>query len=500
MGAASSTPTSTTDLTIFVGTWNLGNERPPEELTWIPANTYDIYAIGVQECVYEPRPGYLSGEMDWFVSVHKAIGEKNYDLIAEQTLSPRTDETYKTETSFRVAVEKGEARASGIRMSVFAKKKVVKEIINPDSIEILFQACGRLNNTSGNKGGIAVSFSIQDVRISLITSHLNAHLEKEYLERRNQDYQLICSDLHPTHDIFGDKSHEEQQKNPDVTLQFEVPNRNDLVLWFGDLNYRIELPLGTAEAQFSEILDCVEEKAWDALIQYDQLKQQQRLGRSFVDYDEAPIAFAPTFKLSKKPKNSREIYSNKRLPAYCDRILWKKQPYVNLTCEQYVSHPEVPLTSDHLPVTAVFKLCVPACKKVDTKPLKKKHSVGAVSNLRFEKNPATFPVEMEPETPICVIVFHKLAWDRSRTSKVPASIAQWDDKITLETEYTFEYCCQYPLLFAVRNTKTVEPTHNKLGEGMLSLSQVDPSGDFVIPLYQRGISLGKLHGKLSIAE
>ena len=42
---------------IFVGTWNMGRMPPPsvhELRSFIPRDGYDVYAIGVQECVYSP--------------------------------------------------------------------------------------------------------------------------------------------------------------------------------------------------------------------------------------------------------------------------------------------------------------------------------------------------------------------------------------------------------------------------------------------------------------
>jgi len=81
-------------MTVFTGTWNLGNAAPSAELAWIPKGMYDIYAIGVQECIYAKRPGFVDCEQDWFLSVHHAVGMKDYECLAEQTLSPRTDKTY----------------------------------------------------------------------------------------------------------------------------------------------------------------------------------------------------------------------------------------------------------------------------------------------------------------------------------------------------------------------------------------------------------------------
>eukprot|EP00463_Aulacantha_scolymantha_P004484 TRINITY_DN5602_c0_g1_i1.p1 TRINITY_DN5602_c0_g1~~TRINITY_DN5602_c0_g1_i1.p1 ORF type:complete len:111 (+),score=4.81 TRINITY_DN5602_c0_g1_i1:129-461(+) len=54
---------STRNIKIFCGTWNLGNSPPPRLLkSWIPPNEYDIYAIGVQECIYTQRKDMAGNE------------------------------------------------------------------------------------------------------------------------------------------------------------------------------------------------------------------------------------------------------------------------------------------------------------------------------------------------------------------------------------------------------------------------------------------------------
>lgn len=87
-----------------------------------------------------------------------------YAVKGEQTLSPRTDKTFKTKSAFKgmshptrssgrsvtlcpVAVEKGKARASGIRLSVYIRKKLDKLVTD---VEILRQTCGRLDGYDGS--------------------------------------------------------------------------------------------------------------------------------------------------------------------------------------------------------------------------------------------------------------------------------------------------------------------------------------------------------------
>jgi len=226
----------------------------------------------------------------------------------------RRSDRYKTETSFEKAVGDGAAKTSGIRISVYIRKKYAKLV---SDVEVLFQTCGRLNGISGNKGGLCVNLSIGAMKMCFISSHLAAHREAEYLERRNKDFHTIVSGLHPTGDIFG--------REPAGALDIEVLNRHDVVFWFGDLNYRLDLPLGTQEAMHEEALLCIKEGDWEQLLAVDQLREQQRLDSAFSGFSEAPITWAPTFKLRKgctQEQPLKERYNPKRVPGYCDRILW----------------------------------------------------------------------------------------------------------------------------------------------------------------------------------
>jgi len=89
------------------------------------------------------------------------------------------------------------------------------------------------------------------------------------------------------------------------------------------------------------------------LLERDQLVQQKiPRGGAFYKFHEAPINFGPTFKVL---RNEEEGYMEKRLPAYCDRILWhcksERKPLIN---KSYFSGLGVK-SSDHKPVAAVFQ-------------------------------------------------------------------------------------------------------------------------------------------------
>lgn len=115
----------------------------------------------------------------------------------------------------------------------------------------------------------------------------------------------------------------------------------------------------------------IEKLEWGKLVEHDQLKAMQRSRVAFHGYDEAPITFAPTFKLkpfadSMQPK---ERYSKERVPAYCDRVLWRSLYYVSVHCDGYRSHPDI-VTSDHTPISANFTVRLPQTNVLKDKSTK----------------------------------------------------------------------------------------------------------------------------------
>lgn len=68
-----------------MGTWNLGEATPPENLNeWLQAEgKYDIYCINVQECEYTPR-GKMNLESDWLQQLNSVLGT---DYIKLQTVT-----------------------------------------------------------------------------------------------------------------------------------------------------------------------------------------------------------------------------------------------------------------------------------------------------------------------------------------------------------------------------------------------------------------------------
>jgi inositol polyphosphate 5-phosphatase INPP5B/F len=132
---------------------------------------------------------------------------------------------------------------------------------------------------------------------------------------------------------------------------------HDAVFWLGDLNYRIDAPP-------DRVISWIEAADWDALCAADQLSRQMRLVPAFRGFYEAPICFAPTYKVDRYvDKYSRDEVTQalKRTPSYTDRILWRRglpdaapASRPDLTVLRYTSAPVY--SSDHRPVSATFSM------------------------------------------------------------------------------------------------------------------------------------------------
>jgi len=72
--------------------------------------------------------------------------------------------------------------------------------------------------------------------------------------------------------------------------------------------------------------------------------------RVFYGFQEGPITCAPTFKVK---RNLPLAYTNKRSPAWCDRVLWRSLPGHDLKQQAFNSTESV-TTSDHKPVFSIF--------------------------------------------------------------------------------------------------------------------------------------------------
>ncbi|KAK9451468.1 SacI homology domain-containing protein [Limtongia smithiae] len=296
--------TSTREISIFVGTFNLNGFLYDRDLSpWLfPEDSGieqpDLVIVAFQEIVELTASQILNADPAkreyWERRVSKCLEERgNYVLLRS-------------------------AQLVGTALLMYVKSTEVRHVKN---INGAMQKTG-LGGMAGNKGGIAFSCDYSATSLCFITSHLAAGLSN--VEDRNHDYRTIARGIRfPRGKKLGD---------------------HDTVIWLGDFNYRIDLPI-------DEVKQLIETNELDALYKYDQLNKQMLDGQVFPFFSEARIGFDPTYKFN----NGTEVYDTEklRIPAWTDRVLTRGQ-----NIKQLSYNSANVLFSDHKPVYASFVVTV----------------------------------------------------------------------------------------------------------------------------------------------
>ncbi|KAF6991375.1 hypothetical protein CFC21_008466 [Triticum aestivum] len=214
----------------------------------------------------------------------------------------------------------------GIYLSVWVQRGLRRHIQNLRVSTVGVGAMGYI----GNKGSISVSMSIYQTPFCFVCCHLTSGEKDGNLTKRNADVEEILrrTVFNPVHRVSMPKGIHDHEK----------------IIWFGDLNYRINL-------SYERTHELISRKEWDLLFDNDQLKWELMKGRTFDGWIEGVISFPPTYKyeFNSDKYAGDEPISARRRPAWCDRILSYGK---GIRLDSY-RRVELNL-SDHRPVSAVY--------------------------------------------------------------------------------------------------------------------------------------------------
>lgn len=166
----------------------------PEKMRYVP----DVYAVGVQEA---PMSGGSGDQRQWELQLQTTIGPSHVLLHS--------------------------AALGVLHLSVFVRRDLIWFCSLPEHSAVGSKSSAA--NLIKTKGAVGISFKLFGSSLLFVNCHLPAH------ERRNpqriQEYKRISSQLSLPKNLGP---------LPAKYASADVTERFDYVLWFGDLNFRVE--------------------------------------------------------------------------------------------------------------------------------------------------------------------------------------------------------------------------------------------------------------------
>ncbi|KAL9331895.1 hypothetical protein ACSQ67_001505 [Phaseolus vulgaris] len=355
-GTGTGTGTGAMNLRMFVGTWNVGGKSPKEDLSfrnWLTSPSQPhIYVIGFQEIV-PLNAGNVLGPEDsgpaakWVGLIHEALNNNNYDddedkgnLKCRKSFSDfvsfegELDDEEKSSQSGRSYCLAASKQMVGIFLCVWVRRDLCNHVSN-----LKVSCVGRgIMGYLGNKGSTSISMTLYSTTFCFVCTHLASGEKFGDELRRNLDVSEILKKTKFSRSL----------KSLSHSLHPQSILEHDNIIWLGDLNYRLV-------AGYDDTHELLKKNNWQALLEKDQLRIEQRAGRVFKGWNEGNIYFAPTYKYLTNSDHyvaqSSKSKEKQRTPAWCDRILWKGE---RLNQMWYVRGESK--FSDHRPVYSLFSV------------------------------------------------------------------------------------------------------------------------------------------------
>ncbi|GAB4844253.1 hypothetical protein Ancab_037617 [Ancistrocladus abbreviatus] len=301
---------------MLIGTWNVSQGKPPAESlkVWLGSAVSDvgILVVGLQEV--EMGAGFLamSAAKETVGLEGSAIGQMWQDAIGR---------TIEEGSAFERV---GSRQLAALLVAIWVRKSLRTHV---GDLEVGAVACG-FGRAIGNKGGVGLRLRVHDRIICFVNCHLAAHLEA--VNRRNADFDHIFRTMVFTRQsnllnvATGASSSSQMLRSSNgasANTEEERPElaEADMVIFFGDFNYRL------FEITYDEARDLVSQRSFDWLREKDQLRAEMKAGRVFHGMREAVIRFPPTYKFARNVPGlgGYDSGEKKRIPAWCDRIIYR---------------------------------------------------------------------------------------------------------------------------------------------------------------------------------
>ncbi|XVE68026.1 hypothetical protein DITRI_Ditri09bG0035200 [Diplodiscus trichospermus] len=317
--------TSTNELRIFVGTWNVAGRSSAGSSAvdldeWLkPQDAADIYVLGFQEIVPLKTRTVIGAEdpteatnwnmligktlnknfgCPWLTPMLNPISSDSYHYVkvpgseTRTIVSGITDNTPMRERSRTRNRHHQQPFIGGSKYKLMARKKMVgvfisvwmkRELLKKyyvSNVKVSSVACGIMGYL-GNKGSVSVSMSIEGTSFCFVAAHLASGEKQGDEGRRN----------HQVSEIFRRTCFPRSAKDDDNLHPLTILG-HDRIFWFGDLNYRLY------NLEDNSARNLINKQDWKALQEFDQLRREQEDGGVFQGWREGNIEFAPTYKYS----------------------------------------------------------------------------------------------------------------------------------------------------------------------------------------------------------
>ncbi|XP_073223082.1 type II inositol polyphosphate 5-phosphatase 15 [Cicer arietinum] len=341
------------NIKILSGTWNVGQGKASQDslTSWLGSVASDVglVVVGLQEV--EMGAGFLamSAAKETVGLEGSSVGQWWLDMI---------DKTLDEGSTFERI---GSRQLAGLVIAVWVKTNIRFHV---GDVEAAAVPCG-FGRAIGNKGAVGLRVRVYDRIMCFVNCHFAAHLDA--VGRRNADFDHVYRTMsfsRPTNFLnatpAGTSSSVPIFRGTNSAEGMSELSESDMIVFLGDFNYRLD------DISYDEARDFVSQRCFDWLRERDQLRAEMEAGKAFQGMREAIITFPPTYKFERHQAGLAGYDSGekKRIPAWCDRILYRDSRSSSVTeCSlecpivasvlQYEACMDV-TDSDHKPVRCIF--------------------------------------------------------------------------------------------------------------------------------------------------